>query len=217
MTETDGLLNGLSELRGRYEREVAAARADEDLTQEARDRRIRDLTRDFTSAYAAEKAEIEEALEQRHRHLYRAAHAPEEVDGDAQAALLHEMRHQRVERDLTDTWDRRGAGPTLEEYERALLRGDEIELAVYETHGRRRIKDAMTRESVARRMDEARRERMSPQRRRALKELEQLEKERARVGYVLALRDQTMATTVSGNLKQRPVQSDAGERERRRG
>lgn len=206
----DEMLSDLTNLRGRYEQEVAEVRGAEHLTQEAKDERIRDLTRDFTSANARETAEVEDALEQRHRRLYRAAHAPEEPDGDVQAALLREMRRERVERDLTDRWERRGAGPTVEEYEEVLLRGDDLELTVYETLGPRRIGDAMRRQAVSERMEEGRRGRMSPERRRALEELEGLEKERAHVGYVLALRKSTMGPMLRGNMQGSRVAGDEG-------
>jgi len=202
----DDYLKDLSEMRGRYERAVAAVRADGDLTRKAKDERIRGLTADFVAANARATADFEGRLEREHRDLYRAAHAPEEAARDTQAALLSELRHQRVERDLTDTWDRRGDGPTVEEYEEALLRGDDAELAVYETRGPRRIKNPMRRQDVAERMEEGRRARMPPKRRLALEALERFEKERARVGYVLALRNGTVGRMTRGNMQRgRPV------------
>jgi hypothetical protein len=64
--------------------------------------------------------------------------------------------------------------------------------------------------SVERALEEGRRERMSPERRGALEELERFEAERAHVGYVLALRDGTMKAMTRGNMQGERVAGVAG-------
>ena len=111
------------------------------------------------------------------------------------------MRRQRVEGDLRDAWEQRGAGPTLEEYEAALLRGDDVELAAYEKFGTRRIRDATARQAFAERAEAAGRERMPAGRRQALEEYERFEGEREKLGHALGVRDHTARTMAGNNLQ----------------
>lgn len=210
-------LNNLTELRSRYEADVAQVRGNGDLTEKAKAERIKELTQKFEDSYIKEKREVEATLERTERQLYKKAHAREEGTGDVQADLLREMRQQRVERDLLDVWEQRGDGPTLEEYELAVLRGDEDELAAYERLGPRRIKDAWQRQAFAERAEEGRQERMPQEKRRAIEELKEFEEERGKLGYALAVRDNTAKVMSSGNLQSTHDTEDGRNRRRIRG
>ncbi len=190
-------LNSLAELRNRYEADVTQVKNNEDLKERVKAERIKELTEEFERSYIEEKRKTEAALERTGRALYQKAHASEEGAGDIQADLLREMRRQRIERDLLDKWETRGDGPTVEEYEEALLRGNEDELAVYESYGPRRVRDQDQRQAVVERIERGRRERMTPERRRALEELKSFEKERDHAEYAMALQDQLARTMIS--------------------
>jgi hypothetical protein len=177
--------------------------ADEDLTPAAKAKRIRELSRDFETAYRAEKEATERAIEQHRRSLTRKAYPPEEIGNDVQRELLEELRGGRIEREIATQAETGGFNP-VEALKDARYRGDTARQAAIERVGKRYLpKDPALRSEFDRLVEEG----MSPQRREAMRELEAFERQALEVGQAVALADRTTRQTL-GALSRMPTNED---------
>ena len=96
----------LGDLRATFERRRAELLANEDLTQEARSKRVRELEADYEAAYAEETAEIlgrlDGEIEAAFRRAYGAKKPPRYSAVDVEEELLKELRLQRIRAEVVD-------------------------------------------------------------------------------------------------------------------
>lgn len=196
-------LKDLNAIRDRFNADVAAVRADEDLTPAAKAKRIRELSREFEAAYRAEKEATERAIEQRRHTLTRKAYPPEGIGNDVQRELLEEMRAGRIEREIAAQAETGGFNP-VEALRDARYRGDAMRQAVIERIGRRYLPDDP---QLRGQFDQLLEEAISPARREAMKELEAFERQAGEIGQAAALIDHTTRQTL-GELAKMPTGPD---------
>ncbi len=178
-------------LRDQLDAQVAEVKADKDLATEAKARRVRDLAADFEAHYLAEKRELEQAMEQHRRTLTKKAYPAERLGDDVQRALLEEMVGQRIEREIAAQAEVGGFDP-VRALEDARYRGDTARQAVVERVGKRYLPDDRAyRERFSALVEEGRRERMTPDQRSALEQLEAFEQRSGEVSQALAFMDTT--------------------------
>lgn len=194
----------INALRDQFDESVAEVMADEDLTQAAKARRVRELAEDFRGRYDAEKRELEEAMEGHKRSLTRKAYPAEKIGEDVQRELLEEIRGQRIERDIATRAEAGGFNP-IEALEDARYRGDTARQAIIERIGKRYLPDDEShRREFERLLEESRRERMTPGQRAGLEELEAFERLAGELGQALALTDRTVKARLDA-LSKMPV------------
>jgi len=181
----------LRELTEGVREELRGLREDRSLSAEAKATRVREAQERYREAYARERAAALELLEMRRQTAFRTAHPVDKPGGDVQAEILKEQRRERVHRELTALWAGRGGGPTLEEYEAALASGDELRVEAMEVYGSAAIANEDMRALFSRRVEESRAERMAPEQRAALEELEHLERAKFELDVALNFMDQT--------------------------
>src|SRR5215212_4261412 len=172
--------------------------ADEDLTPAAKAKRIRELSRDFETAYRAEKEATERAIEQHRRSLTRKAYPPEEIGNNVQRELLEELRGGRIEREIATQAETGGFDP-VEALKDARYRGDTARQAVIERVGKRYLpQDSAYHKEFARLVEEARRERMTPAQLSALEELQAFEHQQGEMSQALGLTDRLVQDRLRG-------------------
>lgn len=166
---------------------IQRVKEDGDLSHEAKTRKIGEIQSEFRWAYSEERKRATEQFENERRDAYRRAHPVEQPGNDTQGEILKELRRARVERDLFARWDN-GVGPTLNDYQRVLDRGDTEEIEAYERHGISRA----TGDGAAQfkhQVRENQRSRMSEEQRGAVDELEELEGSEMEFGVAVAFVD----------------------------
>lgn len=131
----------LDRLKADHRDRVAQNRADQDLTEEARTRRIRELDESYAAAYTKEKARVMERISAERERLYRKANPVRKPGTDTQRELLREMRLQRVEREVRELFEEQRHDPLLA-YQEAVRVGDDERVEVIGRLGPRYLKDS---------------------------------------------------------------------------
>ncbi len=108
----------LSELKVAHRKRVAAIRADQDRTDAAKERRIKEETEKFDAARSIEEERIEASIRADVEAAYRSAHGPGPVL-DAAA----ELRLARLREEVRDELDTKRLDP-IRGYEEAVRAGD---------------------------------------------------------------------------------------------
>ena len=172
----------LAAMRAAHREKVAAVRADEDLTPEAKARRLRELERDFREAFDAEAENVTGKLDREIERAYRKVHAPRPASEDAQEETARELRLARVREEVRDDLES-GLIDALVSYQEAARLGDRERAEVLARMGPRYLSDH-TRRARLRQLVE---ENLPESRRRAKRDLERLEAERRSVELGLAM------------------------------
>ena len=170
----------LNAMRAAHREKLAAVRADEDLTPEARNRRLSELERDFREGFDAEAARVTERLDRDVENAYRKAHGPEKPSSDPQAEVARELRLQRIRSEVYE--DLANGHDALIDYERAVRLGDTERAAVLAKIGPGWLEDPTRK----RRLRELVEENLPESRRKAKRDLERLEAEKRSVELGLA-------------------------------
>lgn len=205
-------LDRINAMRDRFDADVAEVLEDRDLTRAAKARRVREMADGFRDAFAAEKRQMEAAVEQRRDTLTKKAYPSEELGTDVQKELVEEMRAGRIEREIAAQAEG-GAFNPVAALKDARDRGDTARQAVIERVGRRYLPegDEGMRRTFSEAVQESRRGRMTPAQRSAFDELEAFEHQAGEVGQALSMADRTVRTKLDG-LSRMPVPEDVGGR-----
>ncbi len=132
-----------------YREKKAAIRADEDLTGEAKERRIKELGQ----KYDAERAEIERRVEEeraaKEERAYGRLYGPQGSTRSAEEDAARELRLARLERELVPAYEANRRDP-LVDYKRAARAGNADEMHVIAAHGERFLTDLARRRELRR-------------------------------------------------------------------
>ncbi len=167
----------LDQMRAAHREEVAAVRADRDLTQDAQSRRVDELERGFAERFDEEAARVMAGIDAEIERAYKAAHGAPEKRGvgsytDHQEETARELRLARIREEVRD--DLEGGLDPLLAYQEAVRLGDKERADVLGRMGPRYLKET-TRKQRLRELVE---EQLPESRRRAKKDLERLEAEK---------------------------------------
>ena len=181
MTENTTRTKKLAAMRVEHLEKRAALQADEDLTPEARNRRLVELERDYSERREAEAARVTAGLDADIERAYRKAHGPEKPSSDPQAEVAKEMRLARIRSEVYD--DLANGHDALIDYQEAIRLGDTERAAVLAKIGPGWLEDPTRK----RRLRQLVAENESPERKRAKRDLAKLEAEKRSVELGLAL------------------------------
>ncbi len=167
----------LDQMKASHREEVAAVRADGDLTQDAQNRRLTELERGFNEAFDEETLRVMAGIDAEIEAAYRKAHGAPEKRGvgsytDHQEETARELRLARIREEVRD--DLEGGLDPLLAYQEAVRLGDKERADVLGRMGPRYLKET-TRKQRLRELVE---EQLPESRRRAKKDLERLEAEK---------------------------------------
>ena len=171
----------LAAMRAEHLEKRAALLADQDITDEARNRRLAELERDYSDRREAEAARVTAGLDADIERAYKRAHGPEEPSSDPQAEVAKEMRLSRIRSEVYD--DLSNGHDALIAYERAVRSGDTERAAVLAKIGPGWLEDP-TRKRRLRQLVE---ENEPEGRKKAKRDLAKLEAERRHVELGLAM------------------------------
>ena len=172
----------LAAMRAAHREKVAAVRADEDITAEAKTRRLRELERAFRENFDAEAENVTGKLDREIERAYKRAHAPEKPSEYPEEEIAKEMRLQRIREEVRDDLES-GTIDALVSYQEAVRLGDRERAEVLARMGPRYLTDH-TRRARLRQLVE---ENLPESRRRAKRDLERLEAEKRSVELGLAM------------------------------
>lgn len=126
----------LNEMKARHRERVSQIRADQDITREARERRIREEGQKFDAVRRAEEERITVALNNEVEAAFRAAH------GSARALdATGELRLARLREEVRDELDSKRLDP-LRGFEQAVRAGDRERASVIAKVGPRYLEGA---------------------------------------------------------------------------
>ncbi len=171
----------LNAMKAAHREKVAAVRADEDLTPEAKSRRLAELERDFREGFDAEAARVTGRLDRQVEAAYRKVHAPRSASEDAQEETARELRLARIREEVRDDLEG-GMIDALVSYQEAIKLGDRERAELIARMGPRYLTDP-TRRARLRQLVE---ENLPEGRRKAKRDLERLEAEKRSVELGLA-------------------------------
>ncbi len=166
----------LDELKTKHRERVAKIRAYEDLTPEAKARRIREEQQEYDEARRAEEERVTSRLRDEIEDAYRSAHGPGPTLDAAQ-----ELRLARIREEVRDDFEVRNMD-ALTAYEQALRAGDRERADVIGKMGGRYL-EGFRRQRLA----DLVAENMPEKERRARKRLAELEAEQADLKTGLAM------------------------------
>ena len=170
----------LGAMRSAHREKVAAVQADEDLTPEAKSRRLAELEHGFAESFDAEAARVTERLDRDVENAYKRAHGPEKPSEYPEEEIAKEMRLQRIRSEVYE--DLSNGHDALIDYERAVRSGDTERAAVLAKVGPGWLDDS-TRKRRLRQLVE---ENLPEGRRKAKRDLARLEAEKRSVELGLA-------------------------------
>lgn len=132
-----------------YREKKAAIRADEDLTWEAKERRVKELGQ----RYDAKRAEIERRVEEeraaRESRAYGRLYGPQRSGKTAEEDAARELRLARLERELVPAYEANRRDP-LVDFKRAARAGNADEMHVIAAHGERFLPNLSRRQELRR-------------------------------------------------------------------
>lgn len=106
-----------------YRRKKAAIRADEDLTWEAKERRIKDLGQRYDADRAEIGRRVEEERAAKESRAYAALYGPQSSGKNPDEDAARELRLARLERELVPAYEANRRDP-LVDYKRAARAGN---------------------------------------------------------------------------------------------
>lgn len=180
--DTSARTKKLDAMRAEYNDQKAALTADEDLTPEARNRRLMEAELGFDAAFREESGRIMERLDADIERAYKRAHGPEKPSEYPEEEIAKEMRLQRVRSEVYD--DLANGHDALIDYERAVRLGDRERAEVLAKVGPGWLDDP-TRKRRLRQLVE---ENLPEERKKAKRDLERLEAEKRHLDFAFALR-----------------------------
>lgn len=182
----------LDGLKAEHRRAVAAVRADKDLNEDAKRRRIDELHREHAPDLEAESSRILGELDARIESQYRKAHGEPKKGGGyrgslgAQEEAARELRLARVREEVRD--DLEGGVDALMAYKEAVRLGDAERAGIIGRMGPRYLKgDSVRRQRLAELVEEN----MPESQRDAKREHERLQAQRRNleIGFALQRRN----------------------------
>ncbi len=181
--DTSARTKRLDAMRAEYNDEKAALMADEDLTPEAKSRRLMEVELGFDAAFREESGRIMERLDADIERAYKRAHGPEKPSGYPEEDIAREMRLARIREEVRDDLES-GAIDALVSYQEAARLGDEERAEVLARMGTRYLPDHTRRA----RLRQLAAENEPESRKKARRELERLEREKRHLDLAFALR-----------------------------
>lgn len=166
----------LNEMKAKHRKRVAEIRADQDLTFEARERRIKELAAKHHEEIRAEEERVTAALREEVEDAYKRAHAP----GPSPDAA-GELRLARLREEVRDELDTKRLDP-IRGYEEAVRAGDKERAEVIGKIGPRYL-EGFRRMRLAELVEEN----MPESDRRARQKLAELEREQEDLNVGLAM------------------------------
>ncbi len=176
----------LDMMKAEHRQAVDKVRADEDLTEDAKRRRIAELEREYAPAFEEESARILEDLDARIESQYRKAHGPSKPSSDGNAELAKEMRLARLREEVTDEFSD-GKQDPIRAYEEAVRIGDKERQYVIEKVGPKFLADSSRRQRLTQLIEEQ----LPAGRREAKREHERLQAQRRNLEIGFALQRRT--------------------------
>ena len=170
----------LNAMRAAHREKVAAVQADEDLTPEAKSRRMGELERDFREGFDAEAENVTGKLDREIEAAYKRAHGPEKPSEYPEEEIAKEMRLNRIRSEVYD--DLANGHDALIDYQEALRLGDDERAAVLAKIGPGWLEDPARK----RRLRQLVEDNLPESRRKARRDLERLEREKRSVELGLA-------------------------------
>ncbi len=184
--DTSKHTEALDMMKAEHRLAVDKVRADEDLTEDAKRRRIAELEREYAPASEEESARILEALDSKIESQYRKAHSPSKPSSDGNAELAREMRLARLREEVTDEFADSNQDP-IRAYEEAVRLGDKERMHVIEKVGPKFLQDSSRKQRLAQLVDEQ----LPAGRREAKREHERLAAQRRNLEIGFALQRRT--------------------------
>jgi hypothetical protein len=166
----------LNEMKAKHRKRVAEIRADQDLTFEARERRVKEEGEKFDAALRAEEERVTSKLREEVEDAYKRAHGP----GPSLDAAA-ELRLARLREEVRDDLEARKMDP-LRAYEEAVRAGDTERAGVIGKIGPRYL-EGFRRVRLAELVEEN----MPERDRRARQKLAELEREQEDLEVGLAM------------------------------
>lgn len=170
MTDKNHELFGIDE---KYRGHKARIKADEDLTPDAKWRKVRELDKEHAAARAEAERRIAERLEADAESAFKRAHGPERHHLSAEEETARELRLARIRAEITDAFEA-GRQDPIRAYEQAVRAGDMERAEVIGKVGERHLDDHTRRGRLRRLVEENEPE----EKKRARRRLAELEREK---------------------------------------
>ncbi len=170
----------LDALKAKKAEETNALRNDRDLTPEARNRQIGELSREYDARIREEAAAVLERLDEEIEKAFRASHPLDKPTGDDEADILRELRHRRISEEVME--ELAGGTDPIAAFDRAVRLGDDERAEIVAKHAGRFLDWGQRRE-----LDHRLEERLPERVKRARTRLQRLEAERRSLEVGLSL------------------------------
>nr|MDP9474792.1 hypothetical protein [Actinomycetota bacterium] len=167
-----GRLREVEAIRAERRAKVDAVRADGDLTWEAKERKIKEIGREYYAREREAEARVTEGIKANIEAAYRSEHGPAPSALTAEQETAKELRLARIRAEVADEFEA-GAQDPLVSYERAVRAGDAERAEVIGKVGERYLTDRNRRARLRQLVEENRPE----SQKRARRERERLEGE----------------------------------------
>lgn len=166
----------------KYRERAARIQASEDLTPDAKARKIREAGKEYGEARAEAEGRIAKRLEAEGEAAYRRAYGPGLRTRTAEEETARELRLARIRAELTDEFEA-GRQDPLRAYETAIRSGDEERAEVIGKVGTRFLQGAARRQRLADLVEQN----LPEDRRRAKQKIAELERQKMQLDFGSAL------------------------------